>query len=358
MSVINRMLRDLDARATSASLAPPPPEAFGAQAALPPLPTRRGAARWRLPALVLLGGGAIALAALADLSPLLARKAPPLGPLEAAAPLAAPASAPPAEVPSTPSHAPAPPLSPSLSPSPEAAAPGAPSPAAPPARTRASASPAPAPLEALLARAAPPPLATPARIDKRIVPPSPAQRAAAALREAVDLARAGQRQAALARALQALALEPTHAGARQLAAVLQHESGAHEQALALLREGAALDAAPPALTLLLARLLADQGQADEALAVLERHALHSPEAEGLRAGLLAQRGDYTRALPAYESATRQQPGNPLWWFGLAVALDAQGQGERAHQAYTLAQRLGLPREDLVTYAEQRLRALD
>ncbi|MDP1901099.1 MAG: tetratricopeptide repeat protein [Rubrivivax sp.] len=363
MSVINRMLRDLDARAART---PQPLDTLSAHAAPGPRP-----ARWRLPAIVALGGVAIAVAAFADFSP---RATRPVGPARELAP----APAVPAE-PTRQADAPAPASASALAPAASQALPAAPpsgepllalaaprlgtpmpgdAQAAPDAALPAAA-PAAAPLEALIARAAPAPLlATPPRIDKRSVPPSDTQRAAAALSEAMDLARAGQRQAALQRALQALAIEPRHAGARQLAAVLQHESGASAQALALLREGATMDAPPPALTLLLARLLAAQGLADEALAVLERHALHSADAEGLRAGLLAQQGQYARALPAYENATRQQPGNPMWWFGLAVALDSEGQGPRARQAYTLAHQLGLPREDLATYAEQRLRALD
>lgn len=173
----------------------------------------------------------------------------------------------------------------------------------------------------------------------------------------MDLARQGQNQAALQRALQAVAQDPAHAAARQLAAVLQHEAGASDSALALLREGAALPAAPAALTLLLARLLATQGLDAEALSWLDHQGLHSGEAEGLRAGLLAQRGQYALALPAYESAVQQQPGNPMWWFGLAVALESEGQGARARQAFAQARQLRLPREDLDAYAEQRLRAL-
>ena len=139
--------------------------------------------------------------------------------------------------------------------------------------------------------------------------------------------------------------------------MLQHEAGASDSALALLREGAALPAPPAALTLLLARLLATQGLDAEALSWLDRKGLHSGEAEGLRAGLLAQRGQYALALPAYESAVQQQPGNPMWWFGLAVALESEGQGARARQAFAQARQLRLPRDDLDAYAEQRLRAL-
>jgi Flp pilus assembly protein TadD len=108
----------------------------------------------------------------------------------------------------------------------------------------------------------------------------------------------------------------------------------------------------------LARLQAQQGQTAAALATIDSHRLADATAQGLRGGLLAQTGDYPRALAAYESAARQEPANPLWWFGLGVALESEGDPARARQAYTRAQASGLAPEELAHYAEQRLRALD
>jgi len=363
MSVINRVLRDLDQRAARAPLAlqeiaapaaPAPAPGTASWIATPAVaarPTLDAPSRWRLLVIVLPGAALIAAVAMADLSRLLPQAPPPMPAVMGAAP---PASvAPAATAPAAADTA-----------APMVAALAVPAPAAtpaPPRRTAAAARTAPAPTSAaapaaLLAAIAPAPL--PSHIDKRSRPLSAEQQAAVIFREASDLARAGQRQAALQRALQAVTIEPRHAAARQLAAVLQHESGASDSALALLRAGAELEGAPPALALLLARLLSAQGQPDEALAVLDHHHLHSGQAEGLRAGLLAQRGQYGPALVAYESAVRQQPGNPMWWFGLAVALESEGQGARASAAYAQARQLGLPSEDLASYAQQRLLALD
>ena len=178
------------------------------------------------------------------------------------------------------------------------------------------------------------------------------------MQAATDLARSGQRQAALQRAQEALDIEPGHVPARQLAAVLHHEAGQPALALGLLREGVALEGSPPSLALLLARFLAHQNLGPEALVVLDRHSLNSAEAEGLRAGLLAQQGAYGSALVAYENALRQQPGQSTWWVGMAVALESEGQSARARQAYAHARQLGLAQTDLASYVDQRLRALD
>lgn len=342
MSVVNRMLRDLDARAAGAAASPPAPPPT--PAGIPDAPRwapRRDNPRWRMTLILLAGGSAIAAAALADLSPFAARTHLP-GPAIADTTAAAPPE-PAADLPALP----------------EAAAVAAPATAPAPRAPRQD---TPAPAAALPAldtvATAPAAAVAPPLITKRSVAPSADALAADALREAVALARAGQRQAALQRALEALTLAPEQGAARQLAAVLQHESGDTASALALLREGARLSAPPPAMTLLLARLLSTQGLADEALQVLQQHALGGADAEGLRGALLAQQGRYDAALTAYESAVRQQPGQAMWWFGLAVALESQGQPERARAAYTQARGLGLPREDLLTYTEQRLRALN
>lgn len=203
---------------------------------------------------------------------------------------------------------------------------------------------------------------TPSRIDKRAHAPSPEQRLAQLHRQAVEAAQAGQRHTAIAKALELLAIEPRHGAARQLAAALEHEAGAPARAAELLREGLALSergsAQAAALALPLARLLAAQGLADEALQVLDEYGLAAAEAQGLRAGVLARRGDYAAALPAYEAAARAQPLQPMWWLGLGVALESLGEPARARQAFAKAQAIGLPREDLAAYVELRLRALE
>ncbi|MFO1224126.1 MAG: tetratricopeptide repeat protein [Burkholderiaceae bacterium] len=203
------------------------------------------------------------------------------------------------------------------------------------------------------------PAATPpTTIDKRDVAPSPAARALQRLRQAQDAAQAGQPRSALEQARAALAIDPALSPARQLAAVLEHETGHSERALQLLREGLARNPQDGAQALLLARVLLAQGDAPAALATLDGYAVRGAEADGLRGGVLTQQGDTGRAVPAYESAARQQPTNPMWWLGLGVALDAQQQPQRARQAFARALSIGLPRDDLAQYAEQRVRATD
>ena len=128
--------------------------------------------------------------------------------------------------------------------------------------------------------------------------------------------------------------------------------------MALLAEGLSVDSRQPDMALLLARLQANQGLHDAALATLDRAAATGADADGLRAGILSQRGLFRDALPAYERALRGQPGNATWWAGLGVALESLNQAEPARQAYTKARAIGVGREDLASYVDQRLRALE
>lgn len=346
MSVINTMLLKLEARGAPAAVAGN--EAVESAAApLPTMPARRSGSStsWRLPLLMVGGLALIGLTAFADWPKLMAKAPPAVAaaaaptPVQAAAPAATPVAATPvAATPPAPATRVAA-LAPALVP------------AAPAAATESAAG---IPVPASLA----PPLAMPSRIEKRSVAPSAAQQALIHYREATTQAQAGQRRPALEQAHAALAIDPRHAPSRLLAALLEHETGASQRAVQLLRDGLALTPGDTAQALLLARVLVAQGANTEALATLDQHGVAGADADGLRGGILAQQGDFRRSLAAYESAARQQPGQAMWWFGLAVALDSEGQAPRARQAYARAQAIGLPRDDLSAYASQRLGALD
>ena len=366
MSVINTMLKDLDARGASAQ-----PAVKDGGLPRPLAPKRAQPSAWRLPALLLGGGLVLGFAAFADWPKLTGSASP--GPAPAPAlPIEASAAAPPAvQTPRVVAEAPSPPAKATT----ESVAP-APKPALPAPQRVALAAPAePKPIPAPIAQKAPEPaleaateratatplvvpVVMPARIDKRPTQLSPEQRALALYAQATELAQAGQRRTALGRALEALALDPRHAPTRLLAAVLEHETGADARAVRLLSEGLVHHPRDGAQALLLARLLVAQGANSDALSVLDQQAVTGADADGLRGGILAQQGDFKRSLSAYENAARQQPGNPMWWFGLGVALESEGMGSRARQAYAKAQALGLPRQDLAAYAENRMRSLD
>lgn len=376
MSVINKMLRDLERRrATPAEVAGAVQGAVRATAA-----PRRGA---RLLALLLLGGSAATATVFGDWPALLgataatlprpvqlADAAEPALPARLAAPraitpsppAAEPAAATPTPIPTAPTRATAPA---EKTPAPEPAATLARAhPAATPAR--AAAPPPPPPVPAHPARpasmtpasAAPPTLIAAASIDKRMAALPAAQRAQALYRQGLELVGTGHGRQALERLHEALKLDPALLAARIHGVSLLLEQGRGAEAETLVRDGLALAGDEPQLTTLLARVLADRGDSAGALALLGRGERLGADGFGLRAGLLSQQGDFQRALPDYEQAVRLQPGNSLWWLGMGVALEAEGRGQQARQVYVRAQSLGLERSELNSFIEQKLQQLD
>lgn len=198
---------------------------------------------------------------------------------------------------------------------------------------------------------------TPGRVDKQMSAQSPAQRAQLLYQQGMESMGTGHGRMALERLQQALAIQPTLTAARVQAVTLLGEQGQHAEAEALARDGLALAPGEAQLSYLLARSLAGQGDAPGALAVLDRSASPGPDAFGLRAGLLSQQGDFRRASADYEKAVRLQPGNSLWWLGLGVALEAQGQPQQARRVYARAQALGMDSHDLNLFLDQKLAAL-
>ncbi|MDE2401078.1 MAG: tetratricopeptide repeat protein [Burkholderiales bacterium] len=361
MSVINRMLQDLQSRkaplAGSPDLVVAPPFA-------------RASGTRRLGALLLGGTALIAAAAYAPWPAMNAASAAHLAP-----PTVVSAAAPTAPVTSNA-------LTTTLSlrlvsqlASPQASAP-APSPIAHPVKAEAEAKLKPAPSASAEPRApadvaaSGPALASAGTgtgtematvtgtVDKRLRAESPRQRAEIAHRQSVDLAAAGQVRQALDLAREALQADPSHAPSRQLAVSLLIEQQRFAEAEALARAGLALSGPHEPLATLLARMLSEQGHKDAALDVLDQQASLSAEGLGLRAGLLAQAGNFKRAALDYQRAVQQQPDNSLWWLGLGVALEAVGPAQDARRAYAKAQSLGMERADLTAFIDQKLRTLN
>ena len=117
--------------------------------------------------------------------------------------------------------------------------------------------------------------------------------------------------------------------------------------------------APPVPPPLLeaARAALAEGRADEALALLEGQATPSPEAEALTAAALQQLGRHAEAAARYRRALAREGDVGAWWAGLAISLEAEGQGAEALEAYRQAQRRGPLEAALADYVRARVSAL-
>ncbi len=365
MSVINRMLRDLEARRPSNSA--PANAASDAVHATPATAPRR-----RLWLLLLAGGAAISVAGFGDwpkafsmssrsptpaamLDITVAAETP--APVPPAAPLqSAPQNAPPGGATGAAAVAPAPTLTARAERETRTAEPFAKVAAATMRRAPQSV-PSPISVNSSPGAALAEPSA-PGNVDKRMLLLPAAQRAQSLFRQGLELAGTGHARAALDKLQEALKLDAGLLSARHGAATLWLELGQPAQAETLALQGLELAPQEPRLIYLLARILADRGDAAGAIARLDSSRALDADGFGLRAGLLSQQGNFQRALADYEQAVRQQPGNSLWWLGLGVALEAAGHAPQARQAYTRAQTIGIARHDLNLFVDQKLASLE
>lgn len=341
MSLINKMLQDLDARAGQPGVAPLP----GDVRPVPP-PERR------LPWLPVALGGGVALAVAGALSWRMLDEAP--APVTAPAPVAAPApaAAAPAGV-----AAPAAAETPAAAGTPPAAGPQEPALAAPP-----PAAPAPAPVAAA-PRAARPAAAAPRRSAPDPAPAAPAegrtesaqQRAENAYRQALLVLEDGRVTEAIATLQAGLRADPSHDASRQTLVGLLIEAGRTDEAMRQLQAALTLDARQPALAMLLARLQLERGgPAVETLMRTLPYAAGNGEYHAFLAGVLGREGRQREAVEHYRAALRTAPQNGVWWMGLGMALQAEKRDAEALAAFERAQASGTLPDELQAFVARRL----
>jgi len=262
-----------------------------------------------------------------------------------------------------------PPVAPAVEPAPPpAAVPAPPIASPPPVASRGE----PAPAKPRVSRPRPP-AAPPAktaeadgarevaagRIEKTPVPLSAADQAENAYREALRLLgerRRGEAEAALVRAL---AADTRHDKARELLVGIMLEQGRGAEARAVLEEGVAANPERSMSYRYLARLQVERGAEAEALALLEgapAGVRQDPEVAALLAAVYQRGGRHADAIQAFRSALGARPREGRWWVGLAISCEAEQQWAAARDAYERAGAASLdPR--LREYSEQRLAAL-
>jgi len=190
-------------------------------------------------------------------------------------------------------------------------------------------------------------------VVKKMTVQSPEAEAQQHVDEAQMLRRAGKLDAAIGRYRQALERSPGMTGARlQLARLLQ-ETGQADASLSLLRAGYELRA-DDGLAIATGRLLAELGQQAAALDWLQRgQAGLRPADHALMAVLLSQTHRHEEASRAYQRALAAEPGQGGWLLGLGLALEAQGRLEEARTAYRNALDRGQFKPEVMQFLRER-----
>ena len=157
---------------------------------------------------------------------------------------------------------------------------------------------------------------------------------------------------------QALALEPRHEAARQTLVGLQIEQGRTAEAMRLLQAGLALDVRQPAMAMLLARLQIDGGGSGvETLQASLPAAAGNGDYRAFLAGALQRERRHAEAVEQYQAALRSAPENSVWWMGLGMSLEAEKRLPEALAAFQRASAAGTLSPELQGFVERKVGAL-
>lgn len=158
---------------------------------------------------------------------------------------------------------------------------------------------------------------------------------------------------------QAVYLYPRHEAARQTLVSLLIESGRNAEAIRHLVFATNLDRRQVNLAMLLARMQLESG--GNALETLQRslpYAESNAEYRAMVAGVLQRANRHAEAIDHYQAAVRLQPGNGVWWMGMGISLQADKRNLEAKAAFQRAQESGGLSPELQAFVERHLQQLN
>jgi MSHA biogenesis protein MshN len=184
---------------------------------------------------------------------------------------------------------------------------------------------------------------------------TPGQRAEGAYRGALASLQEGRSSEAIASLQKALQADPRHDAARQTLVGLLIENKRSDEAMRQLQLGLTFDPRQPALAMLLARLQIERGETGiETLTRTLPYAAGNGEYQALLAGALQRQQRHREAAEQYQAALRTQPQNAVWWMGLGISLQAEKRNAEALDAFQKARASGSLSPELQGFVERKL----
>lgn len=231
---------------------------------------------------------------------------------------------------------------------------------------------APAPVAVAVAVAEP--VAKPVRRAPRpvpkvasVVPPvdaAPVARSSvsgeAEYRRALGNLQDGRVTEAIAALESSLHIDPRHEAARQTLVSLLVEAKRNDEAIPQLQLGLGLNPAQPAMAMLLARLQLESKNGAAAIDTLQRslpYATGNGDYQAFLAGVLQRQGRNGEAVTQYQAALAATPGNPVWLMGLGISLQGEQRRREALAAFQQAAASGALPADLQGFVERKVQQL-
>jgi MSHA biogenesis protein MshN len=189
---------------------------------------------------------------------------------------------------------------------------------------------------------------------------TPEQRADNAYGKAISLIDSGQKAEAIGVLESLLVQNPKHASARQTLVGLLLDAKRTADAIRVLQEGLKLDPARTGMAMLLARVQVENGDTKAAIASLQKslpYAARTPDYQAFLAALFQREKRHGEAIEHYRIALRLVPSNGVWWMGYGISLQAEGKSADARNAFIQAKDSGRLTPELQAFVEQRINQL-
>ena len=196
-----------------------------------------------------------------------------------------------------------------------------------------------------------------ALIEKNDADMRPRDRAESGYRKALAVVNQGRVDEALETLYEVLRTDGLHVASRQLVVKLLLEARRVDEVMRVLQEGLQGQPTQIGWAMSLARLQVDRGDLVAASETLQHSlpaAASNPDYQGFSAHILQRLGRNREAAELYRAAARLTPADGRWWLGLGLALEVDGHADQALAAFQQARQSSNLNRDLMALIEQKL----
>lgn len=168
----------------------------------------------------------------------------------------------------------------------------------------------------------------------------------------------GRINAALTDLERALEIDPRNEAARQTYISLLLENKRNDDAVRQLRLALGLDPRQPGLAMVLARLQLEKGgPALQTLLTTLPYVSNNAEYHAFLAGVLQREQRHGEAAQHYRDALQTAPQNGVWWMGLGISLQADNHLPEAREAFRRARAANGLSAELLAFIDRKIESL-